>query len=78
MYMKHVKHKKTHEKTTFDFIITSQVVNQIEIMRSASKLLLLLLQREMKKVNKQCLLDTPCTVRVSEKTWQVIVQTRRP
>ena len=33
---------------------------------------------EMKKVNKQCLLDTPRTVRVSEKTWQVIVQTRRP
>ena len=32
----------------------------------------------MKKVNKQCLLDTPRTVRVSEKTWQVIVQTRRP
>ena len=29
----------------------------------------------MKKVNKQCLLDTPRTVRVSEKTWQVIVQT---
>ena len=28
----------------------------------------------MKKVNKQCLLDTPRTVRVSEKTWQVIVQ----
>ena len=27
----------------------------------------------MKKVNKQCLLDTPRTVRVSEKTWQVIV-----
>ena len=24
----------------------------------------------MKKVNKQCLLDTPRTVRVSEKTWQ--------
>ena len=23
----------------------------------------------MKKVNKQCLLDTPRTVRVSEKTW---------
>ena len=23
----------------------------------------------MKKVNKQCLLDTPHTVRVSEKTW---------
>ena len=33
---------------------------------------------KMKKVNKQCLLDTPHTVRVSEKTWQVIVQTRRP
>ena len=33
---------------------------------------------EMKKVNKQCLLDTPRTVRVSEKTWQMIVQTRRP
>ena len=31
---------------------------------------------EMKKVNKQCLLDTPRTVRVSEKTWQVIVRTR--
>ena len=27
---------------------------------------------QMKKVNKQCLLDTPRTVRVSEKTWQVI------
>ena len=32
----------------------------------------------MKKVNKQCLLDTPRTVRVSEKTWQVIARTRRP
>ena len=32
----------------------------------------------MKKVNKECLLDTPHTVRVSEKTWQVIVQTSRP
>ena len=32
----------------------------------------------MKKVNKKCLLDTPGTVRVSEKTWQVIVRTRRP
>ena len=32
----------------------------------------------MKKVNKQCLLDTPHTVRFSEKTWQVIVQTSRP
>ena len=30
----------------------------------------------MKKVNKQCILDTPCTVRVSEKNWQVIVQTK--
>ena len=34
--------------------------------------------KKMKKVNKQCLLDTPRTVRVSEKTWQVIVQTSRP
>ena len=34
--------------------------------------------RIMKKVNKQCLLDTPRTVRVSEKTWEVIVRTRRP
>ena len=33
---------------------------------------------QMKKANKQCLLDTPCTVRVGEKTWQVIVQTSRP
>ena len=32
----------------------------------------------MKKVNKQCLSDTPRTVRFSEKTWQVIVQTSRP
>ena len=31
----------------------------------------------MKNVNKQCLLDTPRTVRVSEKTWQVIVRTSR-
>ena len=30
------------------------------------------------KVNKQCLLDTPRTERVSDKTWQVIVRTRRP
>ena len=36
------------------------------------------LQVKMKKVNKQCLLDTPRTVRFSEKTWQVIVQTSRP
>ena len=36
------------------------------------------IEMKMKKVNKQCLLDTPRTVRVSEKTWQVIVQTRRP
>ena len=35
-------------------------------------------QTEMKKVNKQSLLDTPRTVRFSEKTWQVIVQTSRP
>ena len=33
--------------------------------------------KSMKKVNKQCLLDTPRTVRVSEKNWQVIVWTRR-
>ena len=34
----------------------------------------------MKKVNKQCLLDTHHTVRVSKNTsfWQVIVQTSRP
>ena len=31
----------------------------------------------MKKANKQCLLDTPRTVRVREKTCQVIVQTSR-
>ena len=36
------------------------------------------LKNIMKKVNKQCLLDTPRTVRVSEKTWQVNVRTRRP
>ena len=35
---------------------------------------------EMKKVNKQCLLDTNRTVRKKEKLpfWQVIVQTSRP
>ena len=32
---------------------------------------------KIKKVNKQCLLDTPRTVRFSD-TWQVIVQTSRP
>ena len=32
----------------------------------------------IKKVNKQCLLDTPRTVRFSEKKWQAIVQTSRP
>ena len=32
---------------------------------------------KMKKGYKRCLLDTPRTVRVSEKTWQVIVQTSR-
>ena len=34
----------------------------------------------MKKLNKQCLLDTPRTVRKSDKLtfWQVIVQTSRP
>ena len=37
-----------------------------------------LMQVKMKKINKQCLLDTPRTVRFSEKTWQVIVQTSRP
>ena len=40
--------------------------------------ILMVLQAKMKKVNKQCLLDTPRTVRYSEKTWQVIVQTSRP
>ena len=35
-------------------------------------------KKKMKKVNKQCLLDTPRTVRVGEKTWQVIAQTSRP
>ena len=34
--------------------------------------------KKEKKINKQCLLDTPRTVRASEKTWQVIVQTSRP
>ena len=45
-----------------------------------NKILLCILKGiwKMKKVNKQCLLDTPRTVRVSEKTWQVIVRTRRP
>ena len=32
----------------------------------------------MKKVNKQCLLDTPRTVRVSEKTWQVDLPMKAP
>ena len=33
-----------------------------------------LMGKKMKKVNKQCLLDTPRTVRVREKTCQVIVK----
>ena len=32
---------------------------------------------KMKKVNKRCLLDTPRTVRFSEKTLQVIVQKKQ-
>ena len=44
----------------------------------ASQKLLTYIRKKMKKVNKQCLLDTPRTVRVIEKTWQVIVQTSRP
>ena len=37
-------------------------------------------EEKMKKVNKQCLLDTRSRVRKSEKLtfWQVIVQTSRP
>ena len=31
-----------------------------------------IIAEKMKKVNKQCLLDTPRTVRFSEKTWQVM------
>ena len=54
--------------TKFDEILSicSKILNGNKILMS------------MKKVNKQCLLDTPRTVRVSEKTWQVIVRTRRP
>ena len=33
--------------------------------------------KTMKKVNKQCLLDTPPPQEETEKTWQVIVQTSR-
>ena len=46
-----------------------------EIIQSTHKLIYFV---KMKKVNKQCLLDTPRTERVSDKTWQVIVRTRRP
>ena len=53
------------KKPETDFLMCKVVQVQINLI-------------SMKKVNKQCLLDTPRTVRVSEKTWQVIVQTRRP
>ena len=33
---------------------------------------------ENEKSQKAMLIRSPCTVRVSEKTWQVIVQTSRP
>ena len=44
---------------------------------SSAKLAESYFSEQMKKVNKQCLLDTPRTVRVREKTCQVIVQTSR-
>ena len=53
-------------------ILEKMLILRIYIYRSTS------LSEKMKKVNKQCLIDTPRTIRVSEKTWQVIVRTRRP
>ena len=50
----------------------------IVVFPDNTHLLFLIIFSKMKKGNKQCLLDTPRTVRVSEKTWQVIVRTRRP
>ena len=47
-------------------------------MQKEEKISLVSAVDTMKTVNKQCLLDTPRTVRFSEKTWQVIVQTSRP
>ena len=62
-------------------LFTNHLLFQTNITHSKFKLCAPLNEGEltiMKKVNKQCLLDTPRTVRVSEKNWQVIVQTSRP
>ena len=53
-----------------------QILN-VEEPQNLQRIIFLDVPDSMKKVNKQCLLDTPRTVRVSEKTWQVIVQTSR-
>ena len=58
-----------HKHILFDYSLHNQTLENVQ---SAKYLGI------MKKVNKKCLLDTPRTVRVSEKTWQVIIQTSRP
>ena len=50
----------------------------LRVPPAAGQVKILTFPVKMKKVNKQCLLDTPRTVRFSEKTWQVIVQKSRP
>ena len=47
--------------------------NIINIDKQTEACFIKSMEIKMKKVNKQCLLDTPRTVRVSEKTCQVIV-----
>ena len=59
-------------------IILMSVVTERLLNRQKLAQLTLKVPITMEKVNKQCLLDTPRTVRVGEKTWQVIVQTSRP
>ena len=86
LYMRYLAHKKQHHMNTdadgictktiyppplwWKYRLPSLAINQV-IQHNINCM-------KMKKVNKQCLLDTPRTVRVSEKTWQVIVRTRRP
>ena len=86
-----ITHHKAHlafnfkfpKSWTFEMPILKPAVRPLNIHNFNFKWSIDLRQTEknkMKKVNKQCLLDTPRTVRKKEKLtfWQVIVQTSRP
>ena len=59
-------------------ILPLSILSRVQDRDAKSVVMPFYILKKMKKVNKQCLLDTPCTVRVSEKNLASIVQTRRP